>query len=82
MWEQLRGQFAIALWDERRRELHLGRDRFGIAPLFWSRQGDWLLFASEIKGPARFRNGSAATRSQGTRSCLYLFRGPGAADLF
>src|ERR1041384_1520972 len=50
MWERLRGQFAIALWDEKRRELHLGRDRFGIAPLFWSRQGDWLLFASEIKG--------------------------------
>ena len=49
-WERLRGQFAIALWDERRRQLHLGRDRFGIAPLFWSRQGDWLLFASEIKG--------------------------------
>jgi asparagine synthetase B (glutamine-hydrolysing) len=45
-----RGQFAIALWDERRQQLHLGRDRFGIAPLFWSRQGDWLLFASEIKG--------------------------------
>jgi len=50
MWETLRGQFAIALWDTRRRELHLGRDRFGITPLFWSRQGDWLLFASEIKG--------------------------------
>ena len=50
MWERLRGQFAIALWDDRRRQLHLGRDRFGIAPLFWSRQGDWLLFASEIKG--------------------------------
>src|SRR5664279_3967332 len=49
-WERLRGQFAIALWDERQRQLHLGRDRFGIAPLFWSRQGDWLLFASEIKG--------------------------------
>ena len=50
MWERLRGQFAIALWDERRCQLQLGRDRFGIAPLFWSRQGDWLLFASEIKG--------------------------------
>ncbi|HYR57290.1 MAG TPA: asparagine synthase (glutamine-hydrolyzing), partial [Chthoniobacteraceae bacterium] len=49
MWERLRGQFAIALWDERTRQLQLGRDRFGIAPLFWSRQGDWLLFASEIK---------------------------------
>ncbi|HEY5895646.1 MAG TPA: asparagine synthase (glutamine-hydrolyzing) [Chthoniobacterales bacterium] len=50
MWERLRGQFAIALWDARKRQLQLGRDRFGIAPLFWSRQGDWLLFASEIKG--------------------------------
>ncbi len=50
MWERLKGQFAIAVWDERRRQLQLGRDRFGIAPLYWTRQGDWLLFASEIKG--------------------------------
>ena len=50
MWETLRGQFAIALWDEKKRQLQLGRDRFGIAPLFWTRQNDWLLFASEIKG--------------------------------
>jgi asparagine synthase (glutamine-hydrolysing) len=50
MWEGLRGQFAIALWDEQRRQLQIGRDRFGIAPLFWTRQDDWLLFASEIKG--------------------------------
>jgi asparagine synthase (glutamine-hydrolysing) len=49
MWERLRGQFAIALWDEGQRRLVLGRDRFGICPLYWSRQGDWLLFASEIK---------------------------------
>jgi asparagine synthase (glutamine-hydrolysing) len=27
----------------------LGRDRFGICPLYWTHQGDWLLFASEIK---------------------------------
>ena len=50
MWERLRGQFAIALWDEPKRLLQLGRDRFGIAPLFWTRRDDWLLFASEIKG--------------------------------
>ena len=49
MWERLRGQFAIALWDEKRRRLVLGRDRFGICPIYWTRQGDWLLFASEIK---------------------------------
>src|SRR5262245_6828985 len=50
MFERLRGQFAIALWDQRSRRLVLGRDRFGICPLYWTRQGDWLLFASEIKG--------------------------------
>jgi asparagine synthase (glutamine-hydrolysing) len=49
MFEQFRGQFALALWDENRRRLVLGRDRFGICPLYWTRQGDWLLFASEIK---------------------------------
>ena len=49
MWERLRGQFAIALWDARARRLMLGRDRFGICPIYWTRQGDWLLFASEIK---------------------------------
>ena len=49
MFERLRGQFALALWDERRLRLVLGRDRFGICPLYWTRQGDWLLFASEIK---------------------------------
>ena len=50
MFVRLRGQFAVALWDERKQQLVLGRDRFGICPLYWSRQGDWLLFASEIKG--------------------------------
>ena len=53
MFERLHGQFALALWDARQRRLVLGRDRFGICPLFWARQtsaaGDWLLFASEIK---------------------------------
>jgi asparagine synthase (glutamine-hydrolysing) len=50
MFLRLRGQFAVALWDEKKRKLTLGRDRFGICPLYWTRQGDWLLFASEIKG--------------------------------
>lgn len=50
MFERMRGQFAVALYDVPRHQLTLGRDRFGISPLYWTRQGDWLLFASEIKG--------------------------------
>jgi len=50
MFDKIRGAFAFALWDPRRRCLLLARDRFGIAPLYWTRQGDHLLFASEIKG--------------------------------
>ena len=49
MFGRLRGQFALALWDETRQRLVLGRDRFGICPLYWTRRGEWFLFASEIK---------------------------------
>jgi len=46
----LNGQFAIALWDKRKRTLILVRDRVGICPLYYTRSKDRVfLFGSEIK---------------------------------
>ncbi|MGL4461029.1 MAG: asparagine synthase (glutamine-hydrolyzing), partial [Planctomycetia bacterium] len=44
-----RGQFAFALYDQRRRTVVLARDRVGICPLHWARHGRGVLFGSEIK---------------------------------
>ena len=47
--EDLNGQFAIALWDEKNRRLFLARDRMGIRPLFYTIHRGRFYFASEIK---------------------------------
>lgn len=45
----LRGMFAFALWDTRRRRLVLAVDHIGMKPLYLHRQGGVLSFASEVK---------------------------------
>jgi len=47
--QHFNGQFAIAIWDKRRRELFLARDRLGVRPLYYTVADGALIFGSEIK---------------------------------
>lgn len=46
----LRGMFAFAIWDRKKRSLFLARDRVGKKPLYYADISGELLFGSEIKG--------------------------------
>ena len=50
--ERLRGMFAIAVWDTRRRRVVLARDRFGIKPLYYRFRDGTLSFGSELRALA------------------------------
>ena len=47
--DELNGQWAFAIWDLRKRELFLSRDRLGIRPLYYTYTQNQIIFGSEIK---------------------------------
>lgn len=49
MFKKLNGQFAIAIWDKKKKRLILARDRFGEKPLFYFNKDKNFCFASEVK---------------------------------
>jgi asparagine synthase (glutamine-hydrolysing) len=69
----LRGMFAFALWDERERTCVLARDRFGIKPLYYTQQGDRLIFASELR--AILASGLVEKKTDGFALTRYLETG-------
>jgi asparagine synthase (glutamine-hydrolysing) len=86
MFDHLKGQFAICLYDTRTREVILARDRAGICPLFYAVRrhddADWLLFASEVK--ALFASGLVEPKAdlQGLNHVFTFFAVPGPTTVF
>ncbi len=48
--EHLRGMFALAIWDDIKKQLFVARDRCGERPFYYSHDGSEFKFSSEIKG--------------------------------
>ncbi len=57
--QKLHGMFAFAIWERDSGRLILCRDRLGIKPLYWSRKGSRLRFASTL--PALLKGGDVDT---------------------
>lgn len=80
--EKLSGQFAIALWDVRRKRLLLARDRVGIRPLFYTKIDGRLLFASEIKAILAVAPQAAALDEQGLAQVFTFWSAVGQRTVF
>lgn len=48
-FKRFNGMFAVSIWDRQEKQLILGRDRYGIKPLYYSHQGNSFYFGSEQK---------------------------------
>jgi asparagine synthase (glutamine-hydrolysing) len=80
--EELRGMFAFAIWDRRRRRLLLARDRLGIKPLYYHVGSDFVVFASEVKALLEHPRVPREVDLEGLDLYLSLRYVPGPRTLF
>ncbi len=80
--EQLRGMFAVAIWDRPRRRLVLARDRFGIKPLYYHVADGRIAFASELKALVRLPQFSRDIDVDAVEAYLAFSFVPGPLTIF
>lgn len=80
--QQLRGQFAFAIWDNRKRRLMLARDRFGIVPLVYTRMGGAFSFASEAKALLSLSGVQARVNRRAVDDYMAMRYAPGPETFF
>jgi asparagine synthase (glutamine-hydrolysing) len=79
---KLRGMFAFAIWDARKKALFLARDRVGIKPLYYHATSEGLSFASEIKALLADPALRPEVDPNGIARFLTFFYMPGTETLF
>lgn len=80
--KRLRGQFAFALWDVKRKQLLLARDRVGQKPLYFYRDSEKLVFASELKAILAYPNIDRAVDIAAVEDYLAFGFIPGSRSIF
>jgi asparagine synthase (glutamine-hydrolysing) len=73
MFGELRGMFAIALWDGAKRRMLLARDPYGIKPLYYADDGTTVRMASQVK--ALVAGGNVDTRFDPAAAAGFFLRG-------
>ena len=63
--KKLNGVFGFAIWDNKKEELFIARDHFGIKPLYYTFLGDDFVFASEIKAILEYKKAEAILSETG-----------------
>jgi len=79
---KFRGMFAFGLWDDRKKELYLIRDRIGIKPLYYSIHNERLTFASEIKALLEDPDQQRMVNEEALYHYLSFLTTPGPQTLF
>src|SRR6202000_2863568 len=79
---RFRGMFAIALYDTRKQELWLIRDRIGIKPLYYSVHHGRITFASEIKALLKDPEQPRNVNEEGLFNYLSFLTTPAPQTLF
>ncbi|EEA01046.1 asparagine synthase (glutamine-hydrolyzing) [Burkholderia sp. H160] len=77
--DRLVGIYAFAIWDARKEELLLVRDRVGVKPLFYQPFGHGVLFGSEPKAILAHPKIVPRVGQDGLRHVISMFRMPGDA---
>ncbi len=80
--QHLRGMFAFAIWDARKRRLLLARDRLGIKPLYYTQAGGRLIFGSEIKAILEHPSVQVLLNLEGLNNFLSLKYVPAPQTMF